>query len=181
MKGREYVLLLNEKGEFIGTEEKYDVHTTHTPLHLAFSCWLFNSEGQVLTTRRSLGKKAWPGVWTNSVCGHPQLNESFEQAITRRCHFEVGAEITDITPVYPEFRYCATDTSGIMENEICPVYAAKLTNTITPNPDEVMDCYWVSLDALYQTLITSPRVFSPWMVLQFGSEKTRKRLMSFVK
>lgn len=62
MKGREYVLLLNEKGEFIGTEEKYDVHTTHTPLHLAFSCWLFNSEGQVLITRRSLGKKAWPGV-----------------------------------------------------------------------------------------------------------------------
>ncbi|HBA8794480.1 TPA: isopentenyl-diphosphate Delta-isomerase, partial [Escherichia coli] len=99
MKGREYVLLLNEKGEFIGTEEKYDVHTTHPPLHQAFSCWLFNSEGQVLITRRSLGKKAWPGVWTNSVCGHPQLNESFEQAITRRCHFEVGAEITDITPV----------------------------------------------------------------------------------
>lgn len=57
MKGREYVLLLNEKGEFIGTEEKYDAHTPHTPLHLAFSCWLFNSEGQVLITRRSLGKK----------------------------------------------------------------------------------------------------------------------------
>lgn len=123
-RAREYVLLLNEKGEFIGSGEQYDVHTTHTPLHLAFSCWLFNSKGHILITRRSLDKKAWPGVWTNSVCGHPQLNESFEQAITRRCHFEVRAELADITPVYPEFRYCATDTSGIMENEVCPVYAA---------------------------------------------------------
>lgn len=32
MKGREYVLLLNEKGEFIGTGEKYDVHTTPVTL-----------------------------------------------------------------------------------------------------------------------------------------------------
>lgn len=180
MKGQEHVILLNEKGESVGTAEKYAVHTAHTPLHLAFSCWIFNNEGQVLITRRSLGKKAWPGVWTNSVCGHPQLGETFEQAITRRCRFEVGAELTSITPVYPEFRYCETDASGIVENEVCPVYAARLTNTVALNPDEVMDSHWVSLDALFQALAATPWAFSPWMVLQYRSQEARDKLVRFV-
>lgn len=75
-------------------------HVTH-PATLAFSSWLFNANGECLITRRALSKKARPGVWTNSVCGHPQADEATEQAIIRRCRFEVGAEITDITPIAP--------------------------------------------------------------------------------
>lgn len=180
MKEQEHVILLNEKGETIGTAEKYAVHTAHTPLHLAFSCWIFNREGQVLITRRSLSKKAWPGVWTNSVCGHPQLNETFEQAITRRCRYETGAEIAEITPVYPQFRYRETDASGIVENEVCPVYAARLTNAVTLNPDEVMDCHWVTLDALFQALAATPWAFSPWMVLEAENQDARQALIDFV-
>lgn len=80
----EHVILLDEQDQPAGMLEKYAAHTFDTPLHLAFSCWLFNQQGQLLVTRRSLGKKAWPGVWTNSVCGHPQQGETFEQAVTRR-------------------------------------------------------------------------------------------------
>lgn len=94
----EHVVLLDEQDKPSGTLEKYAAHTLNTPLHLAFSCWLFNEEGQLLVTRRSLSKKAWPGVWTNSVCGHPQQGETTEEAILRRCRFELGVEITDLTP-----------------------------------------------------------------------------------
>lgn len=181
MSGQEHVVLLDEQGHSIGTQEKYAVHTDHTPLHLAFSCWIFNRHGQMLITRRALGKKAWPGVWTNSVCGHPQSGESFEQAIARRCRYEVGADIADITPVYPEFRYCESDASGIMENEICPVYAARLTNTLALNPDEVMDCHWVSLAALFQALEATPWAFSPWMVAQYRSAQARETLTQFAR
>ncbi len=99
MSIQEHVILVNDQGKVIGTQEKYAAHTSHTPLHLAFSSWLFNANGECLITRRALSKKAWPGVWTNSVCGHPQADEATEQAIIRRCRFEVGAEITDITPL----------------------------------------------------------------------------------
>ncbi len=80
-------------------------------LHLAFSCWLFNEDGQLLVTRRSLSKKALPGVWTNSwlVCGHPQQGETTEEAIIRRCRFELGVEITDLTSSIRYFSYRATD------------------------------------------------------------------------
>jgi isopentenyl-diphosphate delta-isomerase len=60
-------------------------------------------------------QKAWPGVWTNSVCGHPQSGEENKQAIIRRCRFEVGAEITDITAVAPEFRYRESILPGLLK------------------------------------------------------------------
>jgi isopentenyl-diphosphate delta-isomerase len=113
-----------------------------------------------------LSKKAWPGVWTNAVCGHPQTGETLEQAIIRRCRFEVGAEITTITPVAPEFRYRETDPSGIVENEICPVFAARVTNDIIVNVDEVMEYQWVDLESLFRSLDATPWAFSPWMVME---------------
>ena len=76
MSIQEHVILVNDQGMVIGTQEKYAAHTLHTPLHLAFSSWLFNANGECLITRRALSKKAWPGVWTNSVCGHPQSGDN---------------------------------------------------------------------------------------------------------
>lgn len=52
----EHVILLDEQDKPTGMLEKYAAHTLDTPLHLAFSCWLFNEQGQLLVTRRSLGK-----------------------------------------------------------------------------------------------------------------------------
>jgi isopentenyl-diphosphate delta-isomerase (EC 5.3.3.2) len=166
MSIQEHVILVNDQGTVIGTQEKYAAHTSHTPLHLAFSSWLFNAKGECLVTRRAMSKKAWPGVWTNSVCGHPQSGEEIEQAIIRRCRFEVGAEITDITAVAPEFRYREVDPSGIVENEICPVYAARVTAGIVINHDEVMEYQWVALEALFRALDATPWAFSPWMVME---------------
>ena len=177
MSIQEHVILVNDQGMVIGTQEKYAAHTSHTPLHLAFSSWLFNAKGECLITRRALSKKAWPGVWTNSVCGHPQSDEEIEQAIVRRCRFEVGAEITDITPVAAEFRYCETDPSGIVENEICPVFAARITKGLTINSDEVMAYEWVDLDALFQALDATPWAFSPWMVME--ATTAREKLRAF--
>ncbi|MCL3859729.1 isopentenyl-diphosphate Delta-isomerase [Actinotalea sp. K2] len=160
----ETVILLDEDGERIGTAPKADVHTHQTPLHLAFSCHVLNAAGQVLMTRRSLGKKTWPGVWTNSVCGHPAPGESFEDAIRRRSRDELGIEVTDIAPAVPDFRYRAVDASGIVENEVCPVFTARTTSEPVPHPDEVMDHAWVAPDDLHRAVAAAPWALSPWLV-----------------
>ncbi|WLI76677.1 isopentenyl-diphosphate Delta-isomerase [Kosakonia sp. H02] len=175
MDTQEHVLLVNDEGTVIGRQEKYAAHTSQTPLHLAFSCWLFNASGECLVTRRAMSKKAWPGVWTNSVCGHPQTGETTGQAIIRRCRHEVGAEITRITPIATDFRYRETDPSGIVENEICPVSAAQVITPVKINYDEVMQYQWVELEALLRALEATPWAFSPWMAAEAASAKEKLR------
>lgn len=174
---QEHVILLDEHGSPIGMEEKYTAHHHNTPLLLAFSSWLFNSHGECLVTRRAMGKKAWPGVWTNSVCGHPQEGETLEQAMVRRCRYEVGVDIIDITPIAPGFRYRETDPSGIVENEICPVFAAQIVTPLDINTEEVMEYQWVKIDALFRSLVATPWAFSPWMVLE--AENANEQLRQF--
>ncbi|MET0934259.1 MAG: isopentenyl-diphosphate Delta-isomerase [Mycetocola sp.] len=162
----ERVVLLDAQGGAIGSDLKSTVHTEDTPLHLAFSCHVVNAAGEVLVTRRALGKKTWPGVWTNSFCGHPQPDEDSADSVARRAAHELGLDITGLELVLPEFRYRAVDASGIVENEICPVYLAHVDTDPSPNPLEVMDVAWVDPIVLGESIARTPWVFSPWLVLQ---------------
>lgn len=160
------VVLLTEEGQPQGTAQKKDVHTDRTPLHLAFSCHVLDSSGLVLVTRRSLQKRTWPGVWTNSFCGHPQPGESMEAAIRRHAHTELGLRLKDIQVQLPDFRYRATDASGIVENEICPVFIAQADGTPSPNPAEVAELRWSAPEQVGGALRQTPWAFSPWLVEQ---------------
>ncbi|GAA3883745.1 isopentenyl-diphosphate Delta-isomerase [Leifsonia kafniensis] len=160
------VILVDDAGRQIGTAQKNTVHTLDTPLHLAFSCYVFNSHGQVLITRRSLAKTTWPGVWTNSFCGHPLPGEDPDDAVRRRAQLELGLDLDQLKVVAPQFRYRATDASGIVENELCPVYRATTTAEPRVNPDEVMEFAWTDTSALHRAARDAPWAFSPWMVLQ---------------
>jgi len=168
-KPTELVSLLDNDGLPIGVADKVAVHGTDTPLHLAFSCHLFNDAGEVLITRRALGKRTWPGVWTNSFCGHPFPDEPVEDAVRRRASFELGVALAELTLALPDFRYRAVDASGIVENEVCPVFRARIAGELAPNPSEVVEWQWVSPAALRAAVAATPFVFSPWIVLQLDA------------
>ena len=162
----EMVVLLSDEGEAIGTVPKAEVHTTETPLHLAFSCYVMNEQGQLLVTRRALDKRTWPGVWTNSFCGHPAPGEETQGAIERRAADELGAIVADIQVALPGFRYRAVDASGIVENEVCPVHVARLQSELVPRPDEVIEWAWVDPVGLAEAVERAPFAFSPWLAMQ---------------
>ncbi|MGO4204831.1 isopentenyl-diphosphate Delta-isomerase [Rhodococcus sp. TAF43] len=164
----ELVVLLDDTGNPIGSVPKHTVHTADTPLHRAFSCHVFAPDGRMLVTRRALTKLTWPGVWTNSFCGHPLPGESDHDAIARRGQWELGITLTDIRPLLPRYRYRAVDSSGIVENEICPVYAATTTDDPTPNPAEVHEWNWVSVPDIAAATDRAPFAFSPWFVEQLS-------------
>ncbi|WP_066461786.1 isopentenyl-diphosphate Delta-isomerase [Sanguibacter suarezii] len=162
----DHVVLLDPAGSPIGTAPRASVHSTTTPLHLAFSCYLLRSTGEVLVTRRALSKRTWPGVWTNSFCGHPRSGETLPEAVARHAQHELGITVHDVELVLPDFRYRAVDASGVVENEMCPVLIATTDDDAVPNPDEVMDLVWVDPEALGRSITATPWAFSPWMVLQ---------------
>src|SRR5258706_15408648 len=111
----EYVVLVDEQNQEIGTAPKDTVHTTDTQLHRAFSLFLFNSKKQLLVTKRASTKKTFPGVWTNTVCGHLAPGESAVDAATRRLKEELVIEHVEVKEVSP-YRYRFADKNGIVEN-----------------------------------------------------------------
>ena len=161
----ERVVLLDDDGCAVGTEAKAVVHHARTPLHLGFSCYLFDHRGRVLLTRRALAKKTWPGVWTNSFCGHPAPGEPIADAVRRRARQELGITIESPVCVLPGFRYRAVAADGTVENEICPVFCARTDVTIDASADEIMDARWVPWPQL-QLAAELPWAISPWAAEQ---------------
>ncbi|MFW6641468.1 isopentenyl-diphosphate Delta-isomerase [Nocardiopsis algeriensis] len=162
----ELVVLLDDEHRRVGVADKAEVHTEDTPLHLAFSCYVLDARGRVLMTRRALGKTTWPGVWTNSCCGHPAPGEELEDAVRRRARHELGVSLTGIRPALPDFRYRAVSAEGIVENEFCPVFWARTDDTPDPNPDEVAEYAWADWESLAAVAGRSPWLLSPWSVEQ---------------
>jgi isopentenyl-diphosphate delta-isomerase len=163
----ESVVLLDEEGNQRGVADKVAIHHDRTPLHLAFSCYVFNEAGQFLLTRRAGSKRVFPGVWTNSCCGHPAPDEAMPQAVRRRVRQELGIELGDLRLILPGFRYQA-QMDGVLENEMCPVYAGYSASQLNPDPAEVAEARWVDWAAFMEQLSTGQQPISPWCALQIA-------------
>ncbi len=158
-------MLLDEAGNQRGVADKAAVHHDQTPLHLAFSCYVFNPVGQFLLTRRAESKRVFPGVWTNSCCGHPAPGEAMPDAIRRRVKQELGLVLSDLRLILPRFRYQAR-MDGVLENEMCPVYAGHSDGPLDPDPAEVADVKWVDWADFTSQVGSGEQPISPWCALQ---------------
>lgn len=162
----ELVVLLDEQRRPIGTMPKSQVHHADTPLHLAFSVYVFDERARFLATRRALTKRTWAGVWTNSCCGHPAPGEDIAEAAGRRLLQELGLTATRIDLVLPDFAYRATGANGVTENEVCPVFVARVTGDPAPDAAEVADWRWVQWSDFRLLADTAPWALSPWAAAQ---------------
>ncbi len=160
---QEFVVLVDDKNKEIGTAPKDTVHTGATPLHRGFSVFLFNSKNELLLTRRALTKKTFPGVWTNTVCGHPGPGESVVDAAKRRLQDELGFMEVDIREGAP-YRYRFADGNGIVENEICPILIARSDATPMPNKNEMEEWRWIPWMEFLKNAKNHPENYSPWSV-----------------
>ena len=160
----ELVVLVDEDNNEIGTAAKESVHSSHTPLHRGSSCFLFNSKKELLLTKRASTKKTFPGVWTNTVCGHPAPGESAVDAAKRRLERELGLktyDVRDLKEVAP-YRYRFTDAQGIVENEICPVLVGYCDTDPKPDQREVEGWRWIRWEEFLKEIKINPGVYSPW-------------------
>ena len=162
----ELVVLVDADGHAIGTAPKATVHHRETPLHLAFSCYIFDGAGRMLLTCRALEKPTWPGAWTNSFCGHPSPGEDIFHAVRRRAREELGITLDQLQLTLPTFRYEATMTDGTRENELCPVFTATTSSELRPAPTEVEAHEWVDWWAFRDDVLAGNRDISPWAARQ---------------
>lgn len=152
--------LVDSSGNTLGTAEKIAAHRFPGRLHRAFSVFLLDSDGHMVLQRRALTKYHFPGVWSNSCCGHPLPGEHPFVAAARRVREELGvcpavlAEAGTVTYRHED------PQSGLVEHEYNHLFVGVVTADLKPAPEEVVDIARVDQDGLRQRRATEP--FSGW-------------------
>lgn len=159
------VVLLDAQGQPIGAIEKLAAHRDGGKLHLAFSVVLLRGK-TMLITRRSPKKPGCPGRWSNTVCSHPEPGEEIRAAAMRRLREELGIEGVEV-----EERFClcyhAQLSESFWEYEDTHVFVgyADPGLVVLPNPEEVIGCRWVEMEALKKDVQANPDQYTPWFRL----------------
>lgn len=161
MKNSDYVVLVDRQNNVLGTSPKLETHNENTPLHRGFSLFLFSSKGELLLQQRSKTKKTFPLIWSNSVCGHPMLNESNVNAAKRKLSEELGINDVEVFELIPDYKY-KVGMNGIWENEICPVLVCFTDEKPKPNSNEVEDIKWINWQKFVDDVKNNLGKYSMW-------------------
>lgn len=155
----EYVILVDEDDNEIGTMEKMQAHEK-AELHRAFSVFIYNNEKQIMLQRRSLEKYHSGGLWTNTCCSHPRKGELTEDAAHRRLNEEMGFDC-EIREVF-DFVYKAKLDKGLTEFELDHVFIGQYSGSVNLNKDEAMEYKWIAYDDLIVDISNSSQKYTEW-------------------
>jgi isopentenyl-diphosphate delta-isomerase len=154
------LILVDPNDNEIGSGEKMPVHRRGL-LHRAFSIFVLNPRQEVLLQRRALSKYHSGGLWANTCCSHPILGEEQHITVQRRLREEMGFE-TSLERLF-SFRYRAELDNGLIEHELDHVYLGRYDGKPDPNPKEVCDWQWMSLEQLGVELKEQPDKYVYWL------------------
>jgi isopentenyl-diphosphate delta-isomerase len=155
-----FIATVNSNDEIVDFKPKYEVHRKGL-LHRAFSIFVFNAKGEVLLQQRAFGKYHSPGLWTNTCCSHLPENLSMEETVHQRLVEEMGFD-TELNFV-GKFHYQVDFDNGLTENEIDHIFIGFYNNNPKPNPDEVANYKWISLNDLLEDVEQKPNNYTYWL------------------
>lgn len=89
----EYIDLVNENDEVIGSEEKMIVYKSGTKNFRTINVFFVNSNGEILIQRRSNNRKLFPGMWDFSAAGRIKSGEDYKHSAVRETEEELGVKV----------------------------------------------------------------------------------------
>jgi len=153
------VILVDEQDNPVGTMGKMEVHEKAL-LHRAFSVFIFNDKREMLLQKRAASKYHSAGLWTNTCCSHPKPGETTEAAAIKRLQEEMGFS-TPISKAF-SFVYKAPFDNGLTEHEYDHVFTGTFNGLINPDPREVSDYCYQSIETVKENVQTHPDHFTEW-------------------
>jgi isopentenyl-diphosphate delta-isomerase len=159
-----YVILVDENDKPIGQMEKIEAHEKGL-LHRAFSVFIYNDKNELLLQQRALTKYHTPGLWTNTCCSHQNVGENNIEAGQRRLMEEMGFSVPLEDTM--SFTYKAPFENGLTEHEFDHILVGYYNNEPNPNPDEVADWKWVSLENVQKDIALHPEKYTAWFKIIF--------------
>ncbi|PYG88032.1 isopentenyl-diphosphate delta-isomerase [Ruminiclostridium sufflavum DSM 19573] len=158
------LVLVDQYDNEIGSEEKLKVHTIGK-LHRAFSIFIFNSKKELLLQKRAKCKYHSGGLWSNTCCSHPNLEENLELAIHKRLEEEMGFDCK-LQEVY-SFIYKEQFDNGLIEHEYDHVYIGNFDGLPRPNHSEVEVVKWENIDFIAEDIVINPEKYTCWFKITF--------------
>lgn len=154
------VVLVDDRDQVLGTMDKLKAHREGV-LHRAFSVFLFDHDGRLLLQRRAETKYHSGGLWTNSCCSHPRVGEDLLAAAERRVAEELGI----VTPLQHRFSftYRASFDNGLHEHELDHVFFGRWSGNVRPDPDEVIDWRYATIEEIDADLLAHPQRYTVWL------------------
>lgn len=174
----EFVILVDENDNVIGTEEKVKCHLPNGKLHRAFTALLFDKNGRLVLTRRAKEKMLWPGDWDGTFASHPRESETFVSSGERRMPEELGIE--GKLDYLHKFEYHVPYKDVGSENEICGTLIGIIDETtkLKEIEGEIDEIKWVSADELVIEISKNPKIYCPWMLIALKLlEKSNKPML----
>jgi len=161
----EFLILVDENDNPIGTEEKVKCHLPNGKLHRAFTVLLFDRNHRLLLTRRSETKMLWPGDWDGTVASHPRKTETYVSSAERRLPEEIGASCK--LDYLFKFEYHVPYKDIGSENEICGTLIGIVSDDFQMKlvKDEISEIKWISESELFSDIMKNPETYCPWMLL----------------
>jgi len=160
MQLSEQVILVDEQDRELGASDKLRAHVEGA-LHRAFSVFVFDHEGRLLLQRRAREKYHSGGLWSNTCCGHPRPGEETAAAAHRRLREEMSFDC-ELREAF-DFVYRAELDNDLVEHEYDHVFVGEFEGYPTPDPSEVEEWKWVSVDELRRGLREEPSRYSYWL------------------
>ncbi len=161
MEKKDLVILVDTTGNYVGLMEKMEAHRQGI-LHKAFSVIIFNSKGEMLIQKRAMHKYHFKGLWSNACCSHQRPEETTEQAVSRRLMEELNLENVRTEYLFT-FIYKAQDAeTSLIEHEYDEVYIGVYDGPVNPNPEEIDEVRWISMNDLRGEIELDPERFSFW-------------------
>jgi isopentenyldiphosphate isomerase len=133
-------LVTDDDATVLGPVARGLVHGNPALIHRSVHVLVIHPvEGTLLLQKRSLEKDTSPGLWDISVGGHVTFGQSYEEAVVRETHEELGFAVTseDLEYLY------LTRFRSARESENTRSYLCRHTGPFTPDPDEITEVrFW---------------------------------------
>jgi isopentenyl-diphosphate delta-isomerase len=158
------VILVDEHDLPLGAMEKLEAHR-RARLHRAFSVFVFNDRQEMLLQQRAGGKYHSGGLWSNACCSHPAPGQDLVSAAQKRLQEEMGFT----TPLQKAFcfTYRADMGNGLTEHEFDHVLIGTYSGNVQPDPEEVGDYCYKSMEEIRCSLSDHPDQYTAWFKIAF--------------
>lgn len=170
----------DEKGEFfpivepsglvVGKALRGYCHSGIKLLHPVVHIHIMDRMGNIYLQKRSMKKDIQPGKWDTAVGGHVDFGESIVEALYREAQEELG--LYDFHPIH----LCTYEFESSIEKELVSVFAVIGSYNLNPDPSEVDEGRWWSLQEIDEAL--GKNILTPNFESEFSS--IRRQLLSLL-